>query len=239
MFGARGPCLSPEDPPGGSPAPAPPPGGDPPAPAPTPAPDVVFTPEQQAVVNKLVGQARIEGRNAAKPPQPAPQPAPTPAPQPEPKLTLEDVYRELNETKMRARFDKQALRRGISDEAADDLFDLYKAHKPTDDENWFAEREKRLVLKQAATPPATSTPALVPQPAPNGPPLSDKGSPAPGGVVNWEREFAENPGFMSTAARAAMDAKYGVDKARRMRIDAVNAPGGQGERLRVTTKSQG
>lgn len=241
MFGSRGILRAPEGDGSGGAAPTPPPGGDPtpaPAPAPAPAPtEVVFTPEQQAVINKLVGQARVEGRNAATKAQPAPQPsAPPPAPA-EQKLTLEDIARELAETKARARFDKQALRRGLSDDAADDLFELYKVQKPTDDENWFTEREKRLGLKQPATQPQPSTTTTAPaQPQPSGPPLSDKGSPAPGGVVNWEREYAENPGFMSAAARAAMDAKYGHEKARRMRIEAVNAPGGQAERLRVVTK---
>lgn len=248
MFGSRGIFLAPEDgsPGGGSPAPSP--GGDPtpaPAPAQNPAPapsEVTFTPEQQAVINKLVGQARQEGRNAAKtPPAPSPAPAPQPVPAPPEKITIESLAQQLADTQLRARFDKRAAKRGLDDDAADDLFELYKVHKPTDDEHWFSEREKRLGLKQAtatpATPPATSTTVTAPaQPAPSGPPLSDKGSPAPGGVVNWEREFAENPGFMSPAARAAMDAKYGIEKARRMRIDAVNAPGGQGERLRVTTK---
>lgn len=112
--------------------------------------------------------------------------------------------------------------------------DLVEASKPDDVLGYCKSFVTDLGIVRPAEP---STPAIAPvQPAPGGPPLSDKGSPAPGGVVNWEREFAENPGFMSAAARAAMDAKYGPEKARRMRIEAVNAPGGQAERLRVVTK---
>jgi hypothetical protein len=237
MFGARGPCLEGADGTGsGALPPAPAPAGDPtpaPVPAPAPAPaEVAFTPEQQAVINKLVGQARQEGRNAAKPPAPAPAPIVPSAP--EPKLTLEDIARELAETKMRARFDKQALRRGFSDDTTDDLFDLYKAHKPTDDETWFTEREKRLVLKQAATPPGTQNPAPLPV-VPNTAPLSDRGSPAPNGAVGWRYEL-NNPIGMSTAARAQMDAELGVDKARKMRLEAAR---GQASTMKVAFGPKG
>lgn len=236
MFGARGPCLSPEDPGGGAP-PAPPPGGDPPAPSPAPVPaEITFTPEQQAVINKLVGQARVEGRNAAtRAPVPVPVVTPVIAPQPEQKLTLEDIARELAETKMRARFDKQALRRGFSDDAADDLFDLYKAHKPTDDENWFTEREKRLVLKQPATQP-TTTPSIPvttpPVTVPSTAPISDRGAATPNGAIGWRFEMG-NPIGMSAAARAQMDAELGPDAARKQRLAAAQA---QAQTMRVTIK---
>jgi hypothetical protein len=67
---------------------------------------------------------------------------------------------------------------------------------------------------------ATTTAPAPPVPGATAQPLSDKGSPAPGGVLDWEREFAENPIGMSSAARQRMDAKYGVEKARRMRLEA-------------------
>lgn len=74
-----------------------------------------------------------------------------------------------------------------------------------------------------------STPA-TPNPQPTPTPTSDKGSPAPGGVVNWERELAENPIGMSAAARALMDAKYGPEEGRRKRLEASRA---QAARLQV------
>lgn len=83
------------------------------------------------------------------------------------------------------------------------------------------------------TEPVTSTQVpQTPQPQPNGHPISDRGSPAPGGVVNWERELAENPIGMSAAARSAMDAKYGREKAVKMRLEASQA---QAARIKVTT----
>ena len=83
-----------------------------------------------------------------------------------------------------------------------------------------------------ATTTATQTAQAPAVPsAPAQPPISDKGSPAPGGVLDWEREFAENPIGMSAAARQRMDAKYGVEKARRMRVEAAQR---QAEQIRVS-----
>lgn len=87
---------------------------------------------------------------------------------------------------------------------------------------------KRTTNAEPATAP------VVPA-SPAQPPISDKGSPAPGGVLDWEREFAENPIGMSAAARQRMDAKYGADKARRMRLEAAQR---QAENIKVT-KPQG
>lgn len=85
----------------------------------------------------------------------------------------------------------------------------------------------------AAAAQQASAPAIPVAPAQA--PISDKGSPAPGGVLDWEREFAENPIGMSPAARQRMDAKYGVEKARKMRLETAQR---QAEQIRVT-KPQG
>lgn len=76
-------------------------------------------------------------------------------------------------------------------------------------------------LAKAATPNPTPANQTV-QPSTQ-PPTSDKGSPAPGGVVNWEAEFMRDPLRMSPAAKAAMAAKHGVEQARKMRMDAIKA----------------
>lgn len=75
-------------------------------------------------------------------------------------------------------------------------------------------------LVKAQPQPAAAAQAAQPQPS-NPQPRSDKGAPAPGGVLDWEREYQENPMGMSVAARRAMDAKYGADKARAMRLEAT------------------
>jgi hypothetical protein len=41
-----------------------------------------------------------------------------------------------------------------------------------------------------------------------------------GANTDWKRELAESPYNMSAAARTAMDAELGVEKARRMRVEA-------------------
>jgi hypothetical protein len=91
-----------------------------------------------------------------------------------------------------------------------------------------------LGLAKAAANTAPQPPSPQIQPGAHAP-ISDKGSPAPGGVLDWEREFAENPIGMSPAGRQRMDAKYGAEKARQMRLEAARA---QADRIRVT-KPQG
>lgn len=159
----------------------------------------------------------------------------TPAPSPSPAaagLSMADVEAMLERERVITRV---ATEHKLSDAQVKRMKNLLSAEKPEDVSTWVSSFVTDMGFVRPTTDTSTTITAPV-QPQPSGPPLSDKGSPAPGGVVNWEREFAENPGFMSSAAKAAMDAKYGVEKARRMRIDAVNAPGGQAERLRVVTK---
>jgi len=86
-----------------------------------------------------------------------------------------------------------------------------------------------LVKAPTAQPAATTQPA---QPQPSNPqPLSDKGPPAPNHHSPWKLEFQENPIGMSVAARRAMDAELGADKARSMRLDAARQ---RAEGIRVT-----
>ena len=229
MFGARGPMLMPE--PSGVPAPGAPAPGAPapgaPAPAPAPAGDPVFTAEQQAVVNQLIGKARIEGRESAPKKTDTPA-APTGDDDP---VTLKSLKADLEEAKLRGRFDKHAAKNGIDDDATEDLFALYKMQKPADDSEWFDRKKKVLGLKASTTGAGAGNPP----PLPVTPPISDKGSPAPGGVLDWERELAENPIGMSAAAFQRMVAKHGSGEAWRLRIEASNR---QAAAIKVT-KPQG
>ena len=81
--------------------------------------------------------------------------------------------------------------------------------------------EMNLVKSEQKPQPVNSTNVTQQLPASTGQPISDKGSPAPGGVLDWEREFADKPHAMSKAARDRMDAKLGVDKARAERVRAT------------------
>lgn len=82
-----------------------------------------------------------------------------------------------------------------------------------------------LGLVKAPTQQPAAPASAQPQPS-NPQPLSDKGAPVPGGVLDWEREFQENPIGMSAAARRAMDAKHGADKGRAMRLEAARQRAG-------------
>lgn len=214
------------------------------APVTAPAASVNFTPEQQEQVNAIIAKRLAEDR-ARRAPTPA-APAAAPAPQStqvalpddgESHMTPKQMRDAYNELQLRMRFDRHALRRGVDDDKIDDLFALFKVQKPADDGQWFDEKAARFGFNkgQSAAPTAQTASATAPNvPVPPvGPPISDKGSPAPGGVTNWEREFAENPIGMSAAARALMDAKHGVEVARRMRVEAATARQGH---IRVTVK---
>lgn len=93
-----------------------------------------------------------------------------------------------------------------------------------------------LGLVKAPTQQTAATAPVVPSQPSNPQPLSDKGAPVPGGVLDWEREYQENPIGMSAAARRAMDAKYGADKARAMRLEAARSQKGD---MRVSVRSGG
>jgi hypothetical protein len=205
---------------------------------------VNFTPEQQEQVNAIVAKRLAEDR-ARRVPQPA-APAAAPAPQPtqvaapddgEPHMTPKQMRDAFNEMQLRMRFEKQAAKRGVDDAAAEDLFALYKVQKPADDTVWFDEKAARFGFNKGQSaaptaPTASATAPLVPVP-PVGPPISDKGSPAPGSMVSYERELAENPVGMSSAAYALMVTKLGEEKARRTRVEAAMARQGN---MRVTVK---
>jgi hypothetical protein len=87
------------------------------------------------------------------------------------------------------------------------------------------------IVKGASEPQPTTAP--VPAPQPSGPPISDKGAPAPGGVNAWQREYSENPIGMSPAAVAAMMSEHGAEKARRMIVEAGMR---QAERIKLQSK---
>ena len=79
---------------------------------------------------------------------------------------------------------------------------LLSAEKPEDVSGWVSSFVTDMGLVRTNEPSTTVAAPVVVQSTDT--PISDKGSPAPGGVVNWERELAERPLSMSPAARAAM-----------------------------------
>lgn len=142
----------------------------------------------------------------------------------------------LTEAALEARFEQERVitrvqvENKLTDAQVKRMKNALRTEQPEDAASWASAYLTDLGLVRT-TETAQTTPAPVPQPS--GQPISDKGSPAPGGVVAYERELAENPVGMSQAARNAMDAKYGVEKARKMRVDAAQA---QLSRIKATTK---
>lgn len=140
-----------------------------------PASEVTFTKEQQERVNAIVAQARKDGRESALRAQ-APAAAPVQAPQPAPiapadeqHMTPKQMRDELNELKLRGRFERQALKRGIEGDAADDLYELFKAQKPTNDVEWFEAKSQRFGFKPGTPAAPTAPPATATAPAPEAP----------------------------------------------------------------------
>lgn len=186
----------------------------------------------QSQVNALIAKARREGYESAakrlQPPTqtPAAMPAPVAPTNGDPLAALAAMQTRLDEMEMRTRYVPLAVRAGWDDAQTEDMFDLYRTQRPQDTASWIQEKTQKFGLGRASpNPHPTSTQSqtqLTTIPAvPSQPPISDKGSPAPGGVLDWEREYAENPIGMSSAARQRMDAKYGPEKARRMRVEAA------------------
>ena len=144
---------------------------------------------------------------------PAPQPT-TSASSAQAGLSMSDVEAMLERERVITRV---ATEHKLSDAVVKRMKGMIAAEKPDDVSGWVSSFVTDMGLARTSEPtPATPSPAVVPNTAP----LSDRGSPAPNGAVGWRYEL-NNPIGMSAAARAQMDAELGVDKARKMRLDAA------------------
>jgi hypothetical protein len=121
----------------------------------------------------------------------------------------------------------------LPDSAVKRMKNALKAERPEDVSAWTSSYLADLGLARTtepSTPPAAHIPVV-----PNAAPISDRGSPAPNGSVGWRYELS-NPIGMSAAARAQMDAELGVEKARKMRLEAARNQAGN---LRVAFGPKG
>lgn len=107
----------------------------------------------------------------------------------------------------------------LSDAAVKRMKSALRAEKPDDVGDWVTSYLADLGLARTTSTETPPTPPAVPA-VPNTAPISDRGSPAPAGAVGWRYELT-NPIGMSAAARAQMDAELGVEKARKMRLEAA------------------
>jgi len=155
----------------------------------------------------LLGKDKSAPDSSATPPASAAAPAST-------GLTEADLEARLEQERVITRVQ---VENKLSDAAVKRLKSAMRAEKPDDVSSWTSAYLADLgLVRQAESPtPAPSAPVV-----PNVAPISDRGSPAPNGAVGWRYEL-NNPIGMSAAARAQMDAELGVEKARRMRLDAA------------------
>src|SRR3990167_7970610 len=119
-------------------------------------PSTVATPRvfSQEEVNRIAASAREDGRKSAlktpssgQPPPAAAAPAPVPPPAPtvtgndeSERVTLKQLKERLDESEMRREFDKRASKRGIDDTVSEELFEIYKAQKPSNADEWFEKK---------------------------------------------------------------------------------------------------
>lgn len=220
---------------GGSPPPTP---ADPAAPKPESVAPQPLTLDQvnAAVAKQLETFQNGFFANARKagllPKEKTPEPTPTPPKDAPPAgLSMADVEALLERNTV---ITARATKHGLTDAQVARL----KAGTASAPLESFAAEVDSFLADMGLAKSATTQQAAPAQPQPqpsNHQPISDKGAPVPGGVLDWEREFQENPIGMSVAARRAMDAKYGEAKARAMRLEAARH---KAEALRVT-RSQG
>jgi hypothetical protein len=178
----------------------------------------------QSQVNALIAQARREGAASAAKKTPSPAATPTPtapvvAPDPVAALTAE-----IQEIKLRGTFDRLAIKAGIDDATADDLFDLFKAQRPADPHAWIGEKAQRFGLGRKPAPSTTtvSTQASAPvpgQPAPTPAPVRvapTLNAPAPGDQRDAEAVLLNRPLDANGHDFDRLVAIHGPDKAMQM-----------------------
>jgi hypothetical protein len=187
----------------------------------------------QSQVNALIAQARREGAaSATKKVAPAPaapsNPAPVaPASAPD---QIASMAARLEEMEMRGRFDRIAIKAGLDDSQADDMFVLFKAQRPQDPQAWLGEKSKVFGIgpRPASTTPisATTTAPTSAQPAPAAtapkvPPAL--GSPAPGDARDEESILLNRPLEANSHDFTRLVSKHGPVKALEMWSSNVNA----------------
>jgi hypothetical protein len=208
----------------GAPA-APPTPAEPPASpaAPAPAPAVSIDQVKNLIGEQLTGfkngffaELRRAGVLGKEKPNGDPPAAPAAAPTSPPAggLTEADLEARLEQERVITR---AQVENKLSDAAIKRMKSALRSEKPEDVSGWVTSYLADMGLARTSeTPPAPTAPPAVP----NAAPISDRGSPAPAGAVGWRYEM-NNPIGMSAAARAQMDAELGVEKARKMRLEAA------------------
>ncbi len=87
--------------------------------------------------------------------------APVPPAEKPGKVTLESLQAELVETRLRAAFEKRAVKLNVPDEDADDLFENYR-NKPVDARDAWLEQKAKRFMSASTTPPETASTTAAP-----------------------------------------------------------------------------
>jgi hypothetical protein len=176
----------------------------------------------QSEVNRLIANARREGREAAlktaKPtpaPQPAQQAASIPASAPD---ALAAMQSRLEEMELRLQFSPTAAKVGWDDTQSATMFDLFKAQRPQDPTDWFSRMDQMFPgSRKQATPspvtPAIQTPATPPATKPN---ISDRGTASPADLRDSEGVLNTRPLEMNAHDVDTLILKHGHAKGMQM-----------------------
>lgn len=176
----------------------------------------------QSEVNRLVANARREGRESAQktvkpaPAAPAPQqPAPA-APAVDP---LSAMQARLEEMELRLQYAPSAAKAGWDDTQSATMFDLFKAQRPQDSADWFSRMEQMFPGSRKTAPvPATTTPiSQTPAtPAPAKPNISDRGAAAPTDLRDHNGVLNSRPLEMTGHDVDNLTLEHGHDKGMQM-----------------------
>lgn len=225
MFGARGPCLDPEDKadkPGGSGSGE----GDPPAPKDEDADDgdggddKRYTPaEVEEIVQKRLDRERRQQQKRQPAPK-KPEPKSSKADTPDPTLIYEfqdALEAVVDETGVKLNADlKKRLRT------------LYVSEQPDDPDAWIKGWLKAAGIQKPPSPDNKQAKddavAASKKASDDGkPPISDKGSAASGGVRDPDQIALERPDDLTDADIERIYLKHGVEKGDELIRDRVNA----------------
>jgi hypothetical protein len=114
----------------------------------------------QEEVNRLVGQARQEGRNSAlREKTAAPKGGNEGGDGAAPAPTVETLRDELDQIKKRSVFDKHVAKAGLSDEQAEMVFPKFLAESPQDPAAWATKAATTFGIKTQATTTTTDNTA--------------------------------------------------------------------------------
>ena len=168
----------------------------------------------QSEVNRLVANARREGfERATKKPATAPAPSTPVAPAATGNDALAQMQSQIEEMGMRLKFTPLAIKAGLDDSQAEDMFDLFKLQRPQDPAGWLSDKAQRFGMGRKSEAP-TPQPQPIPTPAPATakPNISDRGSASPTDTRDSDGVLHSRPLEMTGHDVDSLILKHGHEK---------------------------